>query len=335
MCGHADVVRCMSVSGEVPELLRHRVPLKDQCQSHHAAIVDPVTGENYHHAMVEEYWREVPQKVFSFLCFYCYCKSSNIKIPSLEPLAQVLHNSGMHTIFRDSPVPRYSQLADLLRQRIGRGVWAKGDKLPTLDELVREFNVARVTVRQAIALLARDGMLSAEQGRGTFVTGNPAQERWLRLETTLQDLADVYRDDKPKLTLLDEASATPALKADDGMPAPRYRYMRRVHSRNGVAYCVISIYLDERVFRLAPRRFRRETVVPVLLDLAKVKIARARQTLTISTADVEVAGHLGIAVNAPVAEVRRVFTTADSTVIYLGNVTYRGDYIHLKMDLQP
>ncbi len=224
----------------------------------------------------------------------------------------------MHAPFRDSPVPRYAQHADLLRQRIGRGVCAKGDKLPTLDELVREFNVARVTVRQTIALLARDGMLSAEPGRGTFVIGNPAQERWLRLETTLQDLADVYRDNKPKLTILDETSATPALQAKDGTPASRYRYLRRVHSRNDVAYCVISIYLDERVFRMAPRRFRRKTVVPVLLDLTDVKIARARQTLTISTADVEVAGHLNIAVNAPVAEVRRVFTAADDSVIYLG-----------------
>ena len=43
--------------------------------------------------------------------------------------------------------------------------------------------------------------------------------------------------------------------------------MRRVHSRDGEPYCVISIYLDERVFRMAPARFRRETVVPVLLEL--------------------------------------------------------------------
>lgn len=241
----------------------------------------------------------------------------------------------MHALFRDSPVPRYAQLASLLRQRIARGVWTKGDKLPTLDELMREFNVARVTARQAVGLLARDGLLSAEQGRGTFVTGNPAQERWLNLETTLQDLADVYRDDKPELTLLEEKSAMPVLQEKDGKPAPRYRLMRRVHTRNGEPYCVITLHLDDRVFRMAPRRFRRETVIPVLLELPKVKIARAWQTLAISAADVEVAGHLNIAVNSPVAEVRRVFASADGTVIYLGEVTYRGDYIHLEMDLRP
>jgi len=241
----------------------------------------------------------------------------------------------MHRLFRDSPVPRYAQLADLLRQRIARGVWVQGAKLPTLEELMHEFDVARVTVRQAVNLLARDGLLSPQQGRGTFVTGRPTQDRWLRLETSLRDLADVYRGDKPKLTLIEESAATPVLRSGDGKPAPRYHFMRRVHSHNGEVYCVISIYLDERVFRMAPRRFRRETVVPALLDLPKVKIARARQTLTISTADVEVAGHLDIPVNGPVAEVRRVCTAPDDTVLYLGEVTYRGDYVHLEMDLKP
>jgi GntR family transcriptional regulator len=39
--------------------------------------------------------------------------------------------------------------------------------------------------------------------------------------------------------------------------------------------------------------------------------------------------------NSPVAEVRRVFTIADRTVIYLGEVTYRGDFIRIDMDLRP
>ena len=239
----------------------------------------------------------------------------------------------MHPIFQDSPIPRYAQLAALMRQRIVRGVWAQGEKLPSLEDLVREFDVARVTVRQAVELLARDGLLSPQRGRGTFVTGLPSHDRWLRLETSLQGLADAYRDDKPKLTLIEEADATPQLQPKDGLPAPKYHYMRRVHSREGQAYCVISIYLDQRVFKLAPRRFRQETVVPVMLSLPAVKIANARQTLHIGTADVEVAEHLGVALHFPVAEVRRVCTAPDGTVIYLSEITYRGDYIHFEMAL--
>jgi GntR family transcriptional regulator len=108
-----------------------------------------------------------------------------------------------------------------------------------------------------------------------------------------------------------------------------------VHSMADKAYSVISLYLDERVFRMAASRFRKETVIPVLLELPKVRIARARQTVTVSTADFEVAQHLDVPLNSPVALVRRVFTAADETVLYLGEVTYRGDYIHFEMDLRP
>jgi GntR family transcriptional regulator len=50
---------------------------------------------------------------------------------------------------------------------------------------------------------------------------------------------------------------------------------------------------------------------------------------------VETAAHLGVPVNSPVADVRRVFRAPDGTVLYLGEVTYRGDYIVLEMDLKP
>jgi GntR family transcriptional regulator len=240
----------------------------------------------------------------------------------------------VHRLFGDSPIPRYAQLADVLRRRIAQGQWRRGDQLPTLEALMREFDVARVTARQAVEVLAREGLLSAQQGRGTFVTAAP-RERRLHLQTSLAELAEVYRHDRPQLTLIEEAAAMPTLEAGEGKPAKRYHFMRRVHSRDGERYCVISIYLDNRIFRMAPSRFRRETVVPVLLDLPRVKIARASQTLVVSSADVEVAGLIGIPVNSPVAEVRRVCLDEEGVAIYLGLVTYRGDYMRLEMNLTP
>lgn len=238
-------------------------------------------------------------------------------------------------LFAASPVPRYAQLSALLRRRIERGQWRAGEQVPTLEALTAEFGVARVTVRQAINLLVREGLLTAQRGRGTFVTGKPPVRGELRLATTLQAIADIYRHDRPKLTLIDEASSMPRLDPADGTPAPRYRYMRRVHSRDGNAYCVIAIYLDERVFRMSPGRFRRHTVVPLLLELPGVRIARAWQTLAIGTAEADVARLLDIPLNAPVAEVRRVCRDPEGTVLYVAEVTYRGDYIHLEMDLLP
>ncbi|WP_235509977.1 GntR family transcriptional regulator [Variovorax sp. Root473] len=232
-------------------------------------------------------------------------------------------------------MPRYLQVADLLRQRIARGTWPEGHRLPSLEELVTEFGVARVTVRQAVELLARDGLVSPQQGRGTFVTGRPPNERWLNVVTTLDALARVYRDTEPQILNIDEATSAPALRPGEGVPAERYAYMRRVHSRDGKPYCVIDIHLDERIFRRSPRRFREETVIPLLTSMKSVKIAKAHQVLTIGTADMEVARLIDVPLNAPVAEVRRVFRDPDDRVIYLAEVVYRGDAIHVEMDLKP
>jgi GntR family transcriptional regulator len=235
----------------------------------------------------------------------------------------------------DSPVPRYLQLADLMRRRIERGQWPREHRLPSLDELTGEFGVARVTVRQAIDLLAREGLVSPQQGRGTFVTGEPRRDRIISVVTTLDELARVYNDTQPRIVNIDESAGSPPLTADEGTPAPSYAFMRRVHLRDGRPYCIINIWLDERIFRRAPATFRKKTVIPLLTSMKGVDIRTAHQVLTIGTADMEVAHHLELPVSAPVAEVRRIFKDGEGTVIYLAEVTYRGDAIRLEMDLKP
>jgi GntR family transcriptional regulator len=237
-------------------------------------------------------------------------------------------------ILDNAQVPLYVQLADLFRQRIVKGIWKEGEKLPSLDKLVDEFEVARVTVRQAVDRLTRDGLVSPQRGRGTFVIGSPQDDRWLKVETTLQNLADVYRDTHPTILNIDESTRSPRMTEADGVAAEQYGSIRRIHARQGRPYCVISIYLDAVIFAKHPTRFRKETVIPLLMTMPTVKIVTARQVLTISTADLEVARHLGINVNAPVAEVRRVFTGPKRRVIYLGEVTYRGDFVHMEIDLK-
>ena len=98
---------------------------------------------------------------------------------------------------------------------------------------------------------------------------------------------------------------------------------------------MINIYLDERIFRKSPAAFRKRTVIPLLTHMKGLRIAAAHQVLTIGSADLEVAQLLELPMNAPVAEVRRIFKDAAGTVIYLADVTYRGDAIRLEMDLKP
>lgn len=68
-----------------------------------------------------------------------------------------------------SPVPYYAQICEFLRERITGGEWQPGEQIPTEVELCHAYDVSRITVRQALALLAQEGLLVRGRGRGTFV----------------------------------------------------------------------------------------------------------------------------------------------------------------------
>src|SRR3954469_9586782 len=72
---------------------------------------------------------------------------------------------------RESEVPLGTQLAWNLRAAIDGGDLRLGDRLPPVRELARSARVNVNTVRSVYARLAQQGLISSEQGRGTFVTG--------------------------------------------------------------------------------------------------------------------------------------------------------------------
>ncbi|GAA1931942.1 FadR/GntR family transcriptional regulator [Nocardioides hwasunensis] len=61
------------------------------------------------------------------------------------------------------------QVAARFQGEISTGRWPVGERIPTESQLVSEFGVGRNTVREALQALVHAGLLSREQGRGTFV----------------------------------------------------------------------------------------------------------------------------------------------------------------------
>lgn len=232
-----------------------------------------------------------------------------------------------------SRVPLYLQIADSLRDRIARGVWQQGEVIPTLEQIAAEFDVARVTARQAVQLLMSEGALTPQRGRGTFVCATPPVMKPVQVVTTLKALAEMYQATSQQPLTVEESRRKPPVIAADGELARDYIYMKRVHSSNGLPYCVISLYLEEKIFSMSPDRFRNELVIPILVSLSPQRIAKARQTLTISSADAETARLLRVPTDAPVARVQRIFNDADNVVIYYADVVYRGDAVKVEMDL--
>ena len=67
--------------------------------------------------------------------------------------------------------PKYQIVADMLRTDILDGAYQKRMMLPTEQVLCQRFQVSRQTVRQALSLLASEGLIERRQGSGSHIVG--------------------------------------------------------------------------------------------------------------------------------------------------------------------
>ncbi|NCB03848.1 MAG: GntR family transcriptional regulator [Spirochaetia bacterium] len=77
------------------------------------------------------------------------------------------------SVDKQSPVPIYHQIASGIRERIIAEILQSGDKLPSENTLAEEYGVSRITLRQALSELERDGIIIKQRGKGVFVHNNP------------------------------------------------------------------------------------------------------------------------------------------------------------------
>lgn len=80
-----------------------------------------------------------------------------------------------YSINRDPPIPVYYQFATDIKSRIIHEEWEVGGQIASENELVIQYGISRVTLRQALAKLKKDGIIKRYRGKGAFVNENPNQ----------------------------------------------------------------------------------------------------------------------------------------------------------------
>ena len=235
---------------------------------------------------------------------------------------------------RAQPLPLYYQVYEILRAQLADGVWKAGDFLPPIPDLAARFSVSVVTIRQALDLLREDGLVLSERGRGTSVLADRADTGPLHLESTVSDLIRLYADDSPEQEPLDEGVGMPALSGAEFTLCQSYYFMKRAHIREGMRYCLITLHIDEELFRRNETDFRQRLALPVLFENMDLKIGRAWQTLQIEKADHVVATALKVLPGDPVARVKRYITDNANRLVYCAEVHYRHDCIQYRMELK-
>lgn len=66
-------------------------------------------------------------------------------------------------------IPRWRQVAAVIRSRIEKGVYPPRTRVPSVQQLVEEFGIATATAQKVNVGLKRDGLLYTEPGMGSFV----------------------------------------------------------------------------------------------------------------------------------------------------------------------
>lgn len=134
----------------------------------------------------------------------------------------------MLKVDRDLYEPSYVQLVTIVKKQIASGELKPGDKLPSESKLCKFHNVSPMTVRRAIDILVKEGVVTTEQGRGTFVKSIKFWEATFHLQA-LQKLFSNDRETKIKIL---EASIVPAdARISEKMslnPGDKTIYLRRL-----------------------------------------------------------------------------------------------------------
>lgn len=238
-------------------------------------------------------------------------------------------------------VPVYRRVEAELLARIRAGTLQRGERLPTENELAAEWNVNRLTIRQAIGELARAGHVTVRQGSGTYVADNPLVVEFALPPMTSTDAdaassaasaPEVQHDQTETLVEVFEQDVTPAAMNALGVSGPLVRVDTLVET-GGQPLLLASYWLHAQRFPgLIDHMTERAAPLQVLRTHYGVKLRHAWRALSATLASSGEATLLDIAPGGPVM-LREGVNVDDSRVptLYLQR-RLRGDRIKFTMN---
>jgi len=231
-------------------------------------------------------------------------------------------------INRETPIPLYYQVSQILRKEIESGRYSSGDYIPTEFELQKRFNVSRATVRQALSDLVYQGLLERRRSKGTVVSR-------MQVEATLKNLVSFTNEmmnGKQELTtrILDFRYIPPPNFVAEQLGIPEYEMvveMARLRVVDGTPVAVERWYAPLKLFPGISRAMFKETGMEqstyvVLMKQYDVNVARAVDTVSAVAVGAVEAKLLNEEIGAPVLLRTRVSYTADNRPVTYATGVY-------------
>lgn len=232
-------------------------------------------------------------------------------------------------------VPRYHQIAEALRARISAGGLTAGQRLDNQRQLAQSFGVTLMTLRQALDVLARDGLITRRHGLGTFVAPPPVDYDILQFRTLAGDLSAVGEDVATRFLRSRFGRADRRVAQELGLAeGARMFVLERLRLVDGQPLSFQVSHLPAAIGEEAAKADL--TVTPlrhVLSFKLGIEITAARETVSAETLPARAARELGCAAGAPCFRSDRVSTDAERRPIVYDRVFIPGDRFRITRQL--
>ncbi len=238
---------------------------------------------------------------------------------------------------RVDPTPLYFSLGNVLRHGIESLEFPPGRRLPSERELADTYDVSRITVRQALDLLAREGLIRRRRGRlgGTFVADGAATPKTVKLTGSFDALFSRKHTSAVQILAFESRSSNADIAAALRVPVgSRVKYIERVLETASGPIAYVRNFLPLAVGRRLTRRDLTRMMLQEALRKHGVRLARVQDEVEASLADARVARLLDIRAGRPVLSLRRVFLDATDTPLNLTLLLIASDRYTMTLTLR-
>ena len=237
---------------------------------------------------------------------------------------------------RNSKVPLYHQLYEILRAKITDGQWPTGAMIPPESELCNLYQVSQITARQALDNLVSDGLIYRQRGRGSFVAQPAIETSLTRIISFSEDMRGRGYEPGSRVIFSGIVDAAPAVAHKLRIePDEELAQLDRLRYADGEP---LSVERASLVHRYCPGvlegDYERDSLRVALLSQYGLQLVRAQQSIRALASGKELADLLSIEPGDPLLGIERLsFAQNDAPVEYL-QIFYRSDRYVLHAELQ-
>ncbi len=146
---------------------------------------------------------------------------------------------------RDTPIPLYLQVKQLIIEKIHTGQWQANDRVPSESELVKQFECSRMTANRALRELTAEGLLVRVQGIGTFVAEPKGQSALFEVHSIEAEILARNHHYSCRIIKLEQVPASISLASELNIsPETPVFHSIIVHYENEIAVQIEDRYVN-------------------------------------------------------------------------------------------